>query len=96
MLFRSPGGGAQLIIQSLAGEGDVVVVAALDAGIVGLTDRAGSQHGVEQLGVGSVAAGGADADDVVHIVELEQLVGIDADGGHFRKQSGCHLPALLS
>ena len=65
------GGGAQLVIQLLTGEGDVVVVAALDAGIVGLTDSTGGQHSVEQLGVGSVAAGGADADDVVHVVELE-------------------------
>ena len=27
-------------------------------------------------------AGGADTDDVLHAEEVEQLVGVDADGGH--------------
>ena len=41
-----PGGGAQLVIQLLTGEGDVVVVAALDAGIVGQIGRASCRERV--------------------------------------------------
>ena len=33
-------------------------------------------------------AGGADTDDVFHTVEVKQLVGVDADGGH--THAGCH------
>ena len=73
---------AELVVQGLAGQGDVPLEAALNAGIVGLADRTVGQHDVEQLGLVGVAARRADADDVVHIVELEQLVGVDADGGH--------------
>ena len=76
------GRSAQLVVQGLAREGDILVVAALHLCIVRLTHRAGGQHGVEQLGLVGVAAGRTDADDVVHIVELEQLIGIDADGRH--------------
>ena len=76
------GRSAQLVIQALAGQGDVPLEAALYPGVVGLAHRTGGQHHIEQLGLFGVAAGGADADDVVHIVELEQLIGIDSDGRH--------------
>ena len=76
------GRSAQLVVQALAGQGDVPLEAALYPGVVGLAHRTGGQHHVEQLGLFGVAAGGADADDVVHIVELEQLIRIDADGRH--------------
>ena len=73
---------AELVVQALAGLGDVALKAALDPGVVGLAHGTGGQHGIKQLGFLGIAACGADADDVVHIVELEQLIGIDADGGH--------------
>ena len=38
--------------------------------------------GVEQLGLLGIAASRTDADDIFHAVEVEQLVGVDADGGH--------------
>ena len=73
---------AQLVVQALAGQRDVPFKAALHTGIVAFTHSTGGQHHVKQLGLVGIAAGRADADDVVHIVELEQLIGIDADGRH--------------
>ena len=76
------GRSTQLVVQGLAGQGEVPLKAALDPGIIALAHGTGGQHHIEQLGFVGVAAGRADADDVVHIVELVQLVGVDADGGH--------------
>ena len=41
-----------------------------------------SQHNVPELHLGSDAAGGAYPDDFLYVVGVEQLIGVDADGGH--------------
>ena len=76
------GRSAQLVVQALAGQRDVPFKAALHTGIVAFTHSTGGQHHVKQLGLVGIAAGRADADDVLYIVELEQLIGINADGRH--------------
>ena len=75
-------GGTQLFVQGCAGQGDVAGKAALHPGVVALAHSTGSQHGVKQLGLLGIAASRTDADDIFHAVEVEQLVGVDADGGH--------------
>ena len=49
-------------------------------GKVGVRARAEGGHDVHQLEVVGYAAGGAHADDVLHVVLRVQLPGVDADG----------------
>ena len=76
------GAGTQGVVQLAAGLLDVVGVAALGHSVVALRVSAGGQHHVKQLGLVGVRTSRADADDVLDAILAEQLVGIDADGGH--------------
>ena len=50
--------------------------------VVGVGVGAHAGHDVAQMQLVGHRPGGADADDVLHAVEVVQLVGIDADGRH--------------
>lgn len=51
-------------------------------GIVGVRAGTLGHHHIPQLQLGGDGTGTAHPDDVVHIVEMVELVGVDADGGH--------------
>ena len=72
-----------------AGQVKLLGIVRVGAGTLGQDD-------VIEVDVILDGAGGADADDVLHTEEIEQLVGVDADGGH--THTGCHhghLDALI-
>jgi len=51
------GGSTQLVVQGLAGQGEVPLKAALDPSIIALAHGTGGQHHIKQLGLVGVAAG---------------------------------------
>ncbi|CAN4015767.1 Large polyvalent protein associated domain-containing protein, partial [Dysosmobacter welbionis] len=51
-------------------------------GVVGVRAGALAEHHVPHLQLGGDGTGAAHPDDVVHIIEVEQLMGVNADGGH--------------
>ena len=57
-------------------------------GKVGIGAGALRDHQIIQVDILLNGARGADADDILHTVAVEQLVGINADGGH--THAGCH------
>ena len=59
------------------GAGEAVLVGEVGVGACSL-----GGNDVPELQAGADGSGGADADDVVHAVLGEQLIGVDADGGH--------------
>ena len=85
-----PGGLHRRAQQGEVGNGGKAALHAEGVDVVGVGAGALTGHNVHQLQVIPQRPGGADADDVVHVVEVEQLPAVDADGrdaharGHHR------------
>ena len=80
------GRSAQLVVQALAGQGDVPLEAALYPGVVGLAHRTGGQHHVEQLGLFGVAAGSYT--EKAKLFDVVLSTGAVSESNYARVQSG--------